>query len=103
MTLWTAIPVIPGKAPGSLVAGFLARQTGAPWTVFIGGLCCLGGAFFFAGRLPTLKKLARPIYIKTGIIAELAIGIQNAAKPLIESNEPMAARFLRQPVDHESR
>jgi MFS family permease len=70
-----------GATPvGSLIAGSLASKIGAPWTLFIGGMCCIAGAIFFAKRLPTLKKLARPIYVKMGIIPELAIGIENATE-----------------------
>jgi MFS family permease len=68
-----------GATPvGSLIAGFLASKIGAPWTVFIGGLICVCGAVFFAKRLPILRKLARPIYVKMGIIPEIAMGIQSA-------------------------
>jgi MFS family permease len=67
-----------GATPvGSLIAGSLASKIGAPWTLFIGGMCSIAGAFFFTRRLPAIKKLARPIYIKMGIIPELAAGIQN--------------------------
>jgi MFS family permease len=73
-----------GATPvGSLIAGSLASQIGAPWTVFTGGICCIAGAFFFAKRLPALKKLTRPIYVKMGIIPEVAIGIQSATEPSI--------------------
>jgi MFS family permease len=73
-----------GATPvGSLIAGSMASKIGAPWTVFAGGMGCIAGAFFFAKRLPTLKKLVRPIYVKMGIIPELAIGIQNATEPSI--------------------
>jgi len=68
-----------GATPiGSLAAGFLASKIGAPWTVFIGGLICICGAFFFAKRLPILRQLARPVYVKMGIIPEIAMGIQSA-------------------------
>jgi MFS family permease len=68
-----------GATPvGSLTAGFLASKIGAPWTVFIGGLICICGAVFFAKRLPILRKLVRPIYVKMGIIPEIAMGIQSA-------------------------
>jgi MFS family permease len=70
-----------GATPvGSLIAGFLASKIGAPWTVFIGGLICIFGAFFFAKRLPILRELVRPIYVKMGIIPEIAIGIQSASE-----------------------
>jgi MFS family permease len=70
-----------GAAPvGSLTAGFLASKIGAPWTVFIGGLICICGGFFFAKRLPILRELSRPIYVKMGIIPEIAIGIHSASE-----------------------
>jgi len=62
------------------IAGFLASKIGAPLTVFIGGLACIFGAFFFAKRLPILRELVRPLYIKMGIIPEIAIGIQSATE-----------------------
>jgi len=68
-----------GATPvGSLIAGSLASKIGAPWTVFIGGLVCIIGAFFFARRLPILRKLARPIYVKMGIIPEIDNGMQSS-------------------------
>lgn len=70
-----------GATPvGSLIAGFLASKIGATWTVFIGGLICICGAFIFAKRLPILRELSRPIYVKMGIIPEIAIGIQSASE-----------------------
>lgn len=65
---------------GSIIAGSLASKIGAPETVFIGGLVCIIGAFFFAWRLPLLRELAHPIYIKMGIIPEIATGIQSATE-----------------------
>jgi MFS family permease len=70
-----------GATPvGSLIAGFLASKIGAPWTVFIGGIVCIFGALFFAKRLPILRELVRPIYVKMGIIPEIAMGIQSASE-----------------------
>jgi MFS family permease len=78
-----------GATPvGSLIAGFLASKIGAPLTVFIGGLACIFGAFFFAKRLPILRKLVRPIYIKMGIIPEIAIGIQSTTELSIHRKYP---------------
>jgi len=68
-----------GATPvGSLIAGSLASKIGAPWTVFAGGIICIAGAVIFAKRLPALKKFIRPIYVKMGIIPEVAVGIQHA-------------------------
>ena len=60
-----------GVAPvGSLVAGSVAGQIGAPQTVRFGGVCCLLGALVFARHLPALRDLVRPIYANMGLIQE---------------------------------
>ena len=60
-----------GSAPfGSLMAGSLASSIGAPNTLIIGGASCILGAIIFAYKLPTIRKMIRPIYIKMGIIQE---------------------------------
>jgi MFS family permease len=53
---------------GSLLAGAAADRIGAPWTVFIGGAICLSAAVAFARKLPMLRHLVRPIYVKMGIL-----------------------------------
>jgi MFS family permease len=69
-----------GVAPfGSLIAGAAASRIGAPHTLMIGGAICVCGAALFALQLPTLRKLIRPIYVKIGIIPELAAGIHTAS------------------------
>jgi MFS family permease len=68
-----------GTAPfGSLLAGGLAKLIGAPLTLTIGGISCILGALLFIRKLPELKKKAHPIYVKLGIIPEVATGIQSA-------------------------
>jgi MFS family permease len=67
---------IMGTAPfGSLFAGWLAKFIGTPATIFVGGLSCIFGALFFLRKLPELKSLVRPVYVKMGIIPEVATGI----------------------------
>ncbi len=69
-----------GVAPfGSLIAGEAASRIGAPLTLAIGGAICIGGAALFASQLPVLRRLVRPIYMKIGIIPEVATGIQAAS------------------------
>jgi MFS family permease len=69
-----------GTAPfGSLMAGGLAKVIGTPWTIFIGGIACIIGALFFLKKLPELRTIVRPIYVKLGIIPEVAEGIQSAS------------------------
>jgi MFS family permease len=62
-----------GMTPfGSLMAGSLAHGLGSPLTLMIGGVACFVGAVLFALRLPSLRPLIRPIYIRKGIIQETA-------------------------------
>jgi MFS family permease len=45
-----------GMAPfGSFLAGAVAERLGAPVTVAMGAVCCLGGALLFMVRLPKLQ------------------------------------------------
>ncbi len=68
-----------GMAPlGSVLAGSLGSRIGTPITVMMGGICCIIGALFFFSNLPALRKLVRPIYIKKGILPEVAAGLQAA-------------------------
>ena len=58
-----------GTVPiGSLLAGLAADRVGAQMTVRIGAIICLGSGAWFAYRLPALRAVIRPIYIKRGII-----------------------------------
>jgi len=69
-----------GVAPfGSLIAGATASRIGAPHTLMIGGTICICGAALFAAQLPTLRKLIHPIYVRIGVIPELATGIHTAS------------------------
>jgi MFS family permease len=70
-----------GTAPfGSLLAGSMADKIGAPHTLLIGGLGCITGAIWFATSLPALRREVRPIYIKIGILPEMAAGIQSTSE-----------------------
>jgi MFS family permease len=58
-----------GMAPlGSLLAGGLAHWIGAPLTLLIAGVLCLGASFLFQWRLPRLRAMIRPIYLQKGIL-----------------------------------
>ncbi|HEY1262279.1 MAG TPA: MFS transporter [Terriglobales bacterium] len=71
---------ITGMIPfGSLLAGLLASRISAPGAVMVGGSCCLLGAAWFARQLPSLRVMVRPIYIRLGILPEIATGIQQAS------------------------
>jgi MFS family permease len=77
-----------GTVPfGSLLAGGLASRWGAPNTLIIGGISCVFGALMFANKLSDMKKMVHPIYVKFGIIPEVASGIQAAAELTIPPKE----------------
>jgi len=77
---------IMGTAPfGSLLAGSLAKIVGTPVTILIGGISCIIGAFFFYKKLPELKRIVRPVYVRMGLIQEIVTGIQTASEPSVES------------------
>lgn len=68
-----------GTAPlGSLLIGALAGRLGAPLAIGIGGGACVVAAFAFGRQLPALREIVRPIYIRMGILPELARGVQAA-------------------------
>jgi MFS family permease len=70
-----------GTAPfGSLIAGWMSSRIGAPHTLLVGGLCCVAGAVWFAVELPAIRAVVRPIYMKMGILPQVAAGLSNAAE-----------------------
>lgn len=70
-----------GTAPfGSLLAGAMAKVIGTPWTMFSGGIATILGGLFFLRKLPELKAMVHPIYVRMGIIPEVASAIQTASE-----------------------
>ena len=60
-----------GMAPfGSLAGGSLAGTIGAPSTLIIGGASCILGSFLLMRKLPSLREMGRPIYMRKGILSE---------------------------------
>jgi MFS family permease len=73
-----------GTAPfGSLFAGSLSARYGAPHTVLLSGLLCFGAAIWFSRELPAIRRVVRPIYIRMGILPEVARGLQNASSLMV--------------------
>jgi MFS family permease len=73
-----------GTVPfGSLLAGTLAQRIGAPNTIGLGGVACILGAALFFRALPELRRHARPVYERLGILPEVAEGLRSASRPPI--------------------
>jgi MFS family permease len=69
MSLYTM--AIRGMAPfGSLLLGGAASKIGASNTLMIGGLLCIFVSLLFARRLPVLRQMVHPIYVRMGILSE---------------------------------
>lgn len=60
---------------GSLVAGWLGQHIGAPATVRLGGFATAAAALVFWRKLPELRRLARPVFERLGILPEIADGL----------------------------
>lgn len=57
-----------GMAPfGALMGGALADRLGAPITVAMGGVACIGGAILFGMRLPNLRVEARQLILAQAV------------------------------------
>jgi MFS family permease len=70
-----------GTAPfGSLLAGSISAKIGAPQTLLFSGVGCVLGALWFARSLPALRRDVRPIYIRIGILPEVAEAIQHTSE-----------------------
>ena len=66
-----------GMAPcGSLLAGSLADRIGAPFTIAMGGLACIAAGLMFAREVPEIRSLIHPIYVRKGILPEIASAIR---------------------------
>jgi MFS family permease len=69
-----------GMTPfGSLLAGSLAAHIGAQRTILFGGALCMLASLWFASKLPAIRAVVRPTYVRLGIIPELALGVQRAS------------------------
>ena len=57
---------------GSLFAGSIAARIGAPETLILGGALCVLASVWFFGRLPSIRRVLRPVYLEMGIMADPA-------------------------------
>lgn len=66
-----------GIAPvGSMALGALEKYTGLPMVILLSGIACITGALIFEHYRPLVRRHARVIYIRKGIISEIASGIE---------------------------
>jgi len=62
-----------GTVPfGSLFAGVMADRFGPATTIAVGGAACVVGSVLFFRALPALRAAARPIYVRLGILPDIA-------------------------------
>lgn len=70
---------------GSLLAGYAATRLGPGLlgprrTLVISGILCVLTASAFALLLPSLRRIVRPVYVRKGILPEVAEGIREATE-----------------------
>ena len=70
-----------GSSPfGSLLAGWAAVHVGAPATIAVGGAVCVLVGIWLALQIPSLRLLVHPVYVRRGIIPEVARGLRAATE-----------------------
>jgi hypothetical protein len=50
----------------------LSERIGAPLTLGLGGALCVVAGLVFLRELPSLRVYVRPIYVRLGIVSDLA-------------------------------
>lgn len=77
-----------GMAPfGNLLAGLTAERYGAPFTLLLCGIFSIAVMLYFLMQVPRIRELVHPIYVRKGIIPEVAQGLDTAAKFSAEIEE----------------
>jgi MFS family permease len=65
-----AVAFFGGAPVGALLEGALAHEIGAIHTFAIAGALCVASGLVFAARLPRLRTLSRPLYVRLGLLRE---------------------------------
>lgn len=69
-----------GMAPvGSLLAGSMASHFGEVLTVRLAGAASVVSAMWFASKLPSIRRVVRPLYQRIGVLPEVTSGVATAA------------------------
>ncbi|MGH7464951.1 MAG: MFS transporter, partial [Longimicrobiales bacterium] len=101
MSLYTM--AFTGTAPfGSLLIGSVAGRFGAPAAIGIGGAITVVAAFLFGRQLPVLREIVRPIYVRMGILPEVARGIQAATHLATPSDGVSSETSENEPLQRDS-
>jgi MFS family permease len=77
-----------GMAPfGALFAGALADRLGAPLTVIMGAVACVGAAAIFGLHLPKIRDEARRLIVAQQITAQQMVGREPATEMTVPVEE----------------
>lgn len=72
---------------GSLLIGFIAEYLGAPHTLLLSSLLGIVVIISFAKKLPHIQRMIHPIYVRKGIIPEVAQGLQAASDIVTQTKD----------------
>jgi hypothetical protein len=72
---------------GSLMAGTVAGKIEVHNTLLLGAAFCITGALIFAGKLPQIRAMVRPVYRRMGITPETAAANHAGAKEDVQPEE----------------
>jgi MFS family permease len=64
---------------GHLLAGTVAHYIGSPNTMLVIGFFSIVIMIFFAKQLPAIRKMIHPVYIRKGIMPQMAEGLNTAS------------------------
>ncbi len=77
-----------GLAPfGNLIAGFTAEKIGAPHTILLCGILSTGAMLYFLRQVPQIHRIIHPIYVRKGIIPEVAHGLNTVVQLSAQTKE----------------
>jgi predicted MFS family arabinose efflux permease len=77
-----------GTAPfGNLLSGLTAEKIGAPHTLVLCGVFSILIMVFFLLQIPKIRQLVHPIYVRKGIIPEVAQGLNTATQIAAETKD----------------
>lgn len=62
---------------GSLIYGFLSKSIGLDNVMIIAGIVCVVTGLIFIKMRPIIRKHMRKVYVKKGIISEIAVGLRS--------------------------